>query len=62
MNFLNFYNNDDKNLKENIETRVAIDPKWYENYKNKKVGYVLDKNKLFTWKDEEDRTNGGNTK
>jgi len=61
LNFLNFYNNDDKDLEDNIETR-AIDPKWYENCKNKKVGYVFDKNKLFTCNDEEDRTNGGNRK
>ena len=61
LNFLNFYNNDDKDLEDNIETR-AIDPKWYENCKNKKVGYVFDKNKLFTCNDEDDRTNGGNRK
>ena len=62
LNFLNFYNNDDKELEDNIETRAAIDPKWYENCKNKKVGYVFDKNKLFTCNDEEDRTNGANRK
>ena len=62
LNFLNFYNNDDKDLDENIETRAILDPKWYENCKNKKVGYVFDKNKLFTCKDEEDRTNGAKRK
>ena len=62
LNFLNFYNNDDKDLEENIETRAVLDPKWYENCKNKKVGYVFDKNKLFTCKDEEDRTNGAKRK
>ena len=59
---MNFYNNDDKDLDENIETRAVLDPKWYENCKNKKVGYVFDKNKLFTCKDEEDRTNGAKRK
>jgi hypothetical protein len=54
---LNFYNNDDKDLEDNIETRAILDPKWYENCKNKKVGYVFDKTKLFTCNDEEDRTN-----
>lgn len=62
VNFLNFYNNDDKDLEENIETRAVINPKWYDNCKNKKVGYVFDKNKLFTCQDEDDRTNGGNQK
>ena len=62
LNFLNFYNNDDKDLEVNIETRGIIDPKWYENCKNKKVGYVFDKTKLFTCKDEDDRTNGANKK
>ena len=62
LNFLNFYNNDDNDLEVNIETRAAIDPKWYENCKSKKVGYVFDKTKLFTCNDEEDRTNGANRK
>jgi hypothetical protein len=61
-NFLNFYNNDDKDLEVNIETRAAIDPKWYENCKNKKVGYVFDKTKLMTCNDEDERTNGANRK
>ena len=61
-NFLNFYNNDDKDLEVNIETRAAIDPKWYENCKNKKAGYVFDKTKLFTCNDEDERTNGANRK
>ena len=62
LNFLNFYNNDDKDLEVNIETRGVIDPKWYENCKNKKVGYVFDKTKLFTCNDEDERTNGANRK
>ena len=45
----------------NNEKKV-IDPKWYENFKNKKVGYVFDKTKLFTCNDEDDRTNGANRK
>ena len=61
INFLNFYNNEDRDLETNNEKK-AIDPKWYENFKNKKVGYVFDKNKLFTCKDEDDRTNGANRK
>ena len=61
-NFLNFYNNDDKDLEVNIETRAAIDTKWYENCKNKKVGYIFDKTKLFTCNDEDERTNGVNRK
>jgi len=61
INFLNFYNNEDKDLGTNNEKK-AIDPKWYENFKNKKVGYVFDKNKLFTCNDEDDRTNGANRK
>ena len=60
LNFLNFYNNDDKDLEDNIETRAAINPKWYDNCKNKKIGYVFDKTKLFTCNDEDDRTNGAN--
>lgn len=62
LNFLNFYNNDDQDLEVNIETRAAIDPKWYENCKNKKVGYVFDKTKLFTCNDEDERTNGAKRK
>ena len=62
LNFLNFYDNNDKDLEENIETRAAINPKWYENCKNKKVGYVFDKTKLFTCNDEDERTNGGKRK
>ena len=61
INFLNFYNNEDKEIETNNEKK-AIDPKWYENFKNKKVGYVFDKNKLFTCNDEDDRTNGANRK
>ena len=61
INFLNFYSNEDKNLESNNEKKT-IDPKWYENFKNKKVGYVFDKNKLFTCNDEDDRTNGANRK
>ena len=54
MNFLNFYN-DDKDLDDNIETKTAINPKWYENCKNKKVEYIFDENKIFNCIDEEDR-------
>ena len=61
MNFLNFYN-DDKDLEDNIETKTAINPKWYENCKNKKVEYIFDENKIFNCIDEEDRTNGANRK
>ena len=61
MNFLNFYN-DDKDLDDNIETKTAINPKWYENCKNKKVEYIFDENKIFNCIDEEDRTNGANRK
>ena len=61
LKFLNFYS-DDKDLEDNIETRAAINPKWYEDCKNKKVGYVFDKTKLITCKDEDDRTNGANDK
>ena len=51
--FLNFYNNDDKDLEENIETRAVIEPTWYDNLQNKNVGYVFDKNKILTCNDDE---------
>ena len=51
--FLNFYNNDDKDLEENIETRTAIDPNWYDNLQNKNVGYVFDENQIFECNDDD---------
>ena len=44
---------DEKNLKKNLSS------KWYDNINNKKVGYVFDKDKVFTCEDDD---NGGENK
>ena len=57
---MNFYNNDDKDLEENIETRTAIEHNWYDNLQNKNVGYVFDENQIFECDDDD--VNGGKHK
>ena len=56
--FLNFYNNDENDLEENLEAKGAIDPRYYENYKTNKAGYFFDKNILF----KDDEMNGAKRK
>ncbi len=53
LNFLNFYNDDD--LEDNIKTRTAIGPNWYDKCNNKKIGYVFEKEKIFCCKDDDDQ-------
>ena len=56
--FLNFYNNDERNIEENLERGGAIDPRLYDNYKTNKAGYFFDKNLLF----KDDEMNGAKRK
>ena len=40
-------NSKEKHFKNNIS------PKWYDNYNNKKIGYVFDKEKVITCEDDD---------